>query len=181
MALATRCMMCFIALQLRSADMTGCSDCCTPGGSCESAFRGRPGVCCASNQCCPVGDYCMRCASGFQCAHYPYGRCEEDVSEPVSVFQIASFLIGGMLLFLVLQGVCRYLCDRMPWQTQPTIVSSAGQVVACPEYQDSDAPQNDGVMSGLVAGMVMDTVISEIDEPPTYREATEAGYEPDRV
>lgn len=125
----------------------------------------------------------MRCEFGFRCTNSPYGRCDGGAGESVSLLQLASLFLSAVFFFLVLHSACRCLCERAPSYTQPIVgqpvVTPGGQVVAPPLCQTAYAPQNDGMMSGLVTGMVLGTIMSDLDEPPTYVEATDAGYEPD--
>lgn len=125
----------------------------------------------------------MRCKFGFRCTNSPYGRCDDGANESVSLLQLASLFLSTVLLFGILYGACRYVCQRAPLHTQPIVghpvATSGGRVVASPLCQTAYAPQNDGMMSGLVTGMVLGTILSDLDEPPAYAEATEAGYEPD--
>lgn len=180
MVFTTRIAICLIALHIRSS-LSTCSDCCSPGGSCESAFHGDPGVCCGFNQCCPTGAYCMRCGSGFRCTNSPYGRCEDGGGQGFEA-QLASLFFTALLLSCLAISVCQCVNERARAQ-QPAvghpIVTPGGQIVASPLYQAPYAPQHDGAMSGLVTGMVLGTVLADMDEPPTYVEATDAGYEPD--
>ncbi len=122
----------------------------------------------------------MRCGFGFRCTSSPYGRCD-GIGEPTtSIPSLASLLFAGVLLWCLLFGVCRLLNDRV-CAHKPVVghpIASEGQIVASPVYQAPYAP-HDGAMSGLVAGMVLGTVLSDMHEPPTYVEATDAGYEAD--
>ena len=120
----------------------------------------------------------MRCGSGFRCTSSPYGRCEEGREQGFAL-QLASLFLTALLLSCLAVRVCQCLneCTRaqQPAVGHP-IVTSGGQIVASPPYY---APQHDGAMSGLVTGMVLGTVLADMDEQPTYVQATDAGYEPD--
>lgn len=55
--------------------LTPCQTCCTPGGSCEQAYKGTRGQCCGTDgstaYCCPwppTEAMCVKCNVGFQCA-----------------------------------------------------------------------------------------------------------------
>ena len=186
MAFVARLLPCLVTLQLRLADSTGCSVCCSPGGSCESAFHGRPGVCCGLLQCCPVGSYCVRCGSGFRCAGSPYARCNNGNGESVLASQSALVILAVALVlsFCLLRSLCERSPTTRPIVGQPIVATAGGgQVVASPLYQTPYPPHNDGMVSGMVGGMVsglvVGTILSDLDEPPTYAEVTDAGYQPD--
>ena len=123
----------------------------------------------------------MRCGSGFRCTNSPYGRCE-DGGEQGLALQLVSLFVTVLFLTCLAASVCRCINERARAQ-QPAVghpvVTPGGHIVASPLYQAPYAPQHDGAMSGLVTGMVLGTILADVDEPPTYVEATDAGYEPD--
>ncbi|EOD22161.1 hypothetical protein EMIHUDRAFT_252810 [Emiliania huxleyi CCMP1516] len=57
----------------------GCEECCSPGGSCDHAFKQSPGICCgveeSTSMCCPATANCFRCVSGMY-------RCYAQHAEP---------------------------------------------------------------------------------------------------
>jgi len=63
------------------AEQTPCQECCSPGGTCDLAYKQKPGVCCGMSggkgMCCPQDARCFHCNSGaYQCYRGSRPSCE---------------------------------------------------------------------------------------------------------
>lgn len=130
----------------------------------------------------------MRCGPEFRCTGTPYGQCPVPPRiETLTLFDVSWVIIGGTLVLGALYSLCRCLAARA---TTPPVV---GQPVLAPggpacsvDYPAAAAypayaPHHDGTMSGLVAGLVLGSALSDHDEPPSYAQAVDAGFEADVV
>ena len=62
----------FLAFINAAFAITGCEQCCMPGGTCDQAYKQTQGICCgrldAASFCCPTGASCFKCKSGrYRC------------------------------------------------------------------------------------------------------------------
>ena len=146
----------------------GCEECCSPGGSCDHAFKQSPGICCgveeSTSMCCPTTANCFRCVSGMY-------RCYAQHAEPSCAICGAAgdprpqcsashggggggsggMLLGGFALVLL----CCFCCSRMrgpdPSDYYPAAVPAPGAYnqQAAPYYQQAGPYPTGGIPEGL--------------------------------
>lgn len=189
-----------------SIHAVGCAECGSIGGSCDQAFEGTPKICCGMTHCCPLNTFCIKCGVEFQCSNSLHGRCD-DAPDPFTksgtIFATLYTMLSCVffLLFLsVAHGVYRCLMTCPYFRSVPEMGATTeyhrhrhtqdGQLAPCqPSYRPhedaSNAPphatQNDGTTTGLkVWDTDLESVLDEsLDEPPTYREATNSDIKAD--
>jgi len=100
--------------------LTGCQQCCSPGGDCSKASHGNEGVCCGQvngvgpGYCCPTDAKCVPCATSYRCyrgIRPPPSVCANDGGRPgFGADETVSSLVG--LLSMLLLCFALYTCMR---------------------------------------------------------------------
>jgi hypothetical protein len=138
-----------------------CSDCCRPGGVCDAAYKGEPGICCGGATCCPRGALCVHCEYGVtRCAHPPYTGCLH-----VRLYESDE---GVTFILLLLFGICAFSAYLWRFHDYHSPTVSAMNVVASP-------PVSDGFATGLLGGMIFSNALDDHSpepEPPSYVDVT---------
>lgn len=152
-----------------------CYDCCSPGGSCEHAYKQGPGVCCGSGgstQCCPSNSRCHSCnGREFRC--YPSG--DRPIPCPYhdqweSIDTMVLFAVGMFLLAMW------WTCTSRSAQPYPIVtatpMTSVPHIPPLPSVAPLAAAHTQSgmgnMMTGFLGGMLVADMIS--DSPPGYRE-----------
>jgi hypothetical protein len=103
------------------APATPCGDCCAPGGACDAAFKGTPGICCGVIAerpfCCPsVGSSfgvatCYRSGDAFRCRAASPSRSSSSAPRPVMYHTTnRGYSWAWWLFFLVIPALLIGLC-----------------------------------------------------------------------
>lgn len=127
-----------------------CSNCCRPGGVCDAAYKGGPGICCGGGSCCPRGALCVQCDHGVtRCAYPPYTGCPQHFETERGI---------TFVLFLI---VCTCAFNACLWRSH--------------YHHSSAVTSSDGFATGLIGGVLLSDALhdhSPEPEPPSYVEAT---------
>ena len=126
-----------------NATRTPCAACCAPGGTCDAAFKGTPGVCCGVIAdrpfCCPSSGSsfgaatCYRAGDAFRCRTASSPGRSVPSPRPVYVSNDRGTSWAWWLFFLVipvlLLGLCFYsiLAARNRAKEQPAMVAMTPQ------------------------------------------------------
>lgn len=106
---------------------TECAVCCSPGGSCQRAFHGRPGVCCGDGQCCPESAYCIRCGFEYRCSRSLHASCD-DSNEQIDSAMV--FMWAALLLFACVMTWRCWTVESRDFRASTPILTPAGH----PQY-----------------------------------------------
>lgn len=141
-----------------------CSDCCRPGGVCDTAYKNGSAICCGGSGCCPTVAMCVRCEHGVhRCAFPPFAAgCQHTRRHEID--EDTAFLL------LVFVGLCMIgACWLHPHCCHsPSSVAPAANVVA-------SSPMTDSFATGLLEGVLLTDVLhdhSPEPEPPSYVESS---------
>lgn len=141
-----------------------CSECCLPGGVCDTAYKNGPGICCGGGACCPMGAMCVRCEHGVRrCAYPPYTGCSRTRYHEMEEGTLFLLLV---VVGMCMVGACRWL--RLHHYHSPSSLPPVTNVVA-------SSPPTDGLATGLIGGLLLSDVLhdhSPEPEPPSYMEST---------